>query len=123
MQPHVNPFFFEQESSMGDTVQVSCLVSKGDMPITFSWLFNGKPIPMEMSINIAPFGKKTSVLNIDYVDESHIGNFTCVAANKAGIATYSTELLVKGMTERYNCFMFSFIYISQTYTVLNYVHF
>lgn len=82
---------------MGDTVQVQCLVSKGDMPITFSWLFNGMLIANEMSVNIAPFGKKTSVLSIEYVKESHIGNFTCVVSNKAGVSTSSAELLIKGM--------------------------
>lgn len=81
---------------MGDTVQVSCVVSKGDMPITFSWLFNNKPIEIEASVKVAPFGRKTSVLNIDYVDQSHIGNFTCVATNNAGVASYSAELLIKG---------------------------
>lgn len=67
------------------------------MPITFSWLFNGEPILAEESIKIAPFGKKTSVLSIEYINESHIGNFTCVASNKAGISTYSAELFVKGI--------------------------
>lgn len=85
---------------MGDTVQASCLVSKGDIPVTFSWLFNGKPIPQDMSVNIMPLGKKTSVLNIEYVDLSHIGNFTCVATNRAAVTTYSTELFVKGKVYR-----------------------
>lgn len=95
--PHITPFAFEEEPSTGDTVQVSCLVSKGDMPVTFSWLFNGEQLPEEMSVNIMPLGKKTSVLNIEYADQSHIGNFTCVVTNRAGVTTYTTELFVKGM--------------------------
>lgn len=83
---------------MGDTVQIHCLVSKGDMPIEFSWLFNGEAVSTELSVNIAPFGKKTSVLSIDYVNESHIGNFTCVASNQAGTSKYSAELFVKGIS-------------------------
>lgn len=98
--PHITPFTFEEEPSLGDTVLVHCLVSKGDMPIEFSWLFNEEPVHEDLSVNIAPFGKKTSVLSIDYVNESHIGNFTCVASNRAGIATYSAELLVKGKIAR-----------------------
>lgn len=84
---------------MGDTVQVSCLVSKGDMPVEFSWLFNGVPVSRDKSVNIMALGKKTSVLNIEYVDQSHIGNFTCVATNRAGIAMHSAELFVKGINE------------------------
>lgn len=101
VKPHITPFAFEEEPSMGDTVQVQCLVSKGDVPITFSWLFNGEPIPIEMSINTAPYGKKTSLLSIESVNESHIGNFTCVASNRAGITTNSAELFVKGIIKFY----------------------
>lgn len=104
VSPHITPFSFEEEPSMGDTVQVTCLVSKGDMPVTFSWLFNGAPIPLGTSINITPVGKKTSLLTIENVDQAHIGNFTCVVTNRAGITTQSAELLVKGM----NVYIFFF---------------
>lgn len=81
---------------MGESVQVSCYVNKGDMPVDFSWMFNGDLISTDLSVNVTPFGKKTSVLSIEYVDQSHIGNFTCIASNRAGIATYAAELFVKG---------------------------
>lgn len=64
--------------------------------MNFTWMFNGELLQTEMSVNITPFGKKTSVLSIEYVEQSHIGNFTCVVSNKAGIATHSAELYVKG---------------------------
>lgn len=81
---------------MGESVQVSCYVNKGDMPIIFSWMLNGEPVSEDGLMSIKPFGKKTSVLSIENVDQSHIGNFTCVASNRAGIAKYSAELFVKG---------------------------
>lgn len=96
VQPHITPFTFDEEPSMGESVQVSCYVNKGDMPMDFSWMLNGEPISTAMSVNVTPFGKKTSVLSIEYVDQSHIGNYTCVASNRAGIATYTAELFVKG---------------------------
>lgn len=49
-----------------------------------------------MGMGFSSFGKKTSVLNIDSVDEHHAGNFTCMASNPAGISTYTTKLVVKG---------------------------
>lgn len=67
------------------------------MPVKFSWMFNGTPITNHLSIVVAPYGKKTSLLSIESVDESHIGNYTCIANNRAGAATFSAELLVKGM--------------------------
>lgn len=95
--PHITPFAFDEKPSMGDTVQVQCLAGKGDIPISFSWLFNGEHISSKMAVKISPFGKKTSLLSIENVNESHIGNFTCVAANRAGIVTHTAELFVKGI--------------------------
>lgn len=98
MLPHITPFFFEEEPSRGESVQVGCYVTKGDLPVKFSWDFNDKPIDNQiLSVLIEPHGKKTSLLSIESVDETHIGNYTCIATNKAGIATFSAELLVKGL--------------------------
>lgn len=74
------------------------MVTKGDMPLSFSWNFNGEPITsVHQSIMVAPYGKKSSILSIDSVDQSHIGNYTCIAHNSAGTAYFSAELFVKGM--------------------------
>lgn len=60
-------------------------------------MFGGKPIIQDQNINIAAVGKKVSVLNIDNINEEQAGNYTCIATNKAGIASYSSELVVKGI--------------------------
>ncbi|KAJ8982888.1 hypothetical protein NQ317_004318 [Molorchus minor] len=92
--PKIHPFTFGDEPSfMGETVSVQCTISTGDQPVKFSWMCNGQPISRE--INIASFGKKVSVLNIDSISEEHAGNYTCIAANKAGLTTYTAELTVK----------------------------
>lgn len=95
--PKLLPFSFGDEPSyLGDTTSVQCTVSSGDMPIRFSWLLNGRHIKDMVGINIGSFGKKTSFLGIDALSEEHAGNFTCVAENAAGIASYSANLIVKG---------------------------
>ena len=68
------------------------------MPVTFSWLLNGKPADESLGIGVSSFGKKTSVLSIDSVDEHHAGNYTCLASNRAGVAAYTAKLIVKGTT-------------------------
>lgn len=103
---------------MGESVQVSCYVNKGDMPVSFTWMFNGGPISTEMSVTITSFGKKTSVLSIEYVDQSHIGNYTCVVSNKAGIATHSADLYVKGMDMLKITHFISIINIPHIYLLL-----
>ncbi|XP_030766966.1 Down syndrome cell adhesion molecule-like protein Dscam2 [Sitophilus oryzae] len=94
--PKIHPFSFGDEPSpAGETISVQCTISIGDLPVEFSWMFNGKPINHEDSISIASFGKKVSVLNIDSISELHAGNYTCIAANKAGMASYTAQLVVK----------------------------
>lgn len=48
-------------------------------------------------ITVGTFGKKTSVLTIDSLSEDHAGNYTCIAANRAGTSAYSAELTVMGI--------------------------
>ncbi|CAH0555680.1 unnamed protein product [Brassicogethes aeneus] len=94
--PKIQPIFFGEEVPLsGDTVSVQCVVSIGDMPIKFSWMLNGKPITEQSKINTGSFGKKISFLSIDNVSEEHIGNYTCLASNRAGISSESAELVVK----------------------------
>lgn len=47
-------------------------------------------------VTIGSFGKKISVLAIDSVAEHHAGNYTCLARNRAGTASHTSELIVKG---------------------------
>ncbi|XP_057660494.1 cell adhesion molecule Dscam2 isoform X15 [Diorhabda carinulata] len=94
--PHITPFSFDGEAAnAGDSVQLSCYVNRGDMPLSISWTFNGKIISEVGAVTISPFGTKTSVLNIDNVEGFHAGNYTCTVSNKAGVSSYSAELFVK----------------------------
>lgn len=95
--PKLLPFTFGDEPSyLGESNTVQCSLSTGDMPVKFSWTLNGKPLTDIQGVNIASFGKKTSVISIESVDEHHAGNYSCLAENNAGIASHSSILTVKG---------------------------
>lgn len=97
MLPKILPFAFGDEPSyLGESTTVQCSLSSGDLPVKFSWRLNGRIVNDVSGINIVALGKKTSVLSIDSLDESHAGNFTCTAKNRAGSSSYSSELVVKG---------------------------
>lgn len=87
---------------------MQCGLSSGDLPVSFSWKLNGKPANHIEGINIVNVGKKTTVLTIDSLTESHAGNYTCFAENKAGVASYSAELVVKGIYELISCMLLLF---------------
>lgn len=78
-------------------VLVTCAVSKGDLPLTIEWYFNGKPVKTgDIGINLVN-NKRSSQLNIDSVTHQNQGNYTCVVKNEAGSLNYSAELYVNGI--------------------------
>lgn len=93
------PFLFGEDSfNTGDSTGVSCMIIKGDLPISIKWTLNGQPlINGENGVTIAKLSAKSSVLNIGSVEKEHRGIFRCHAENMAGIAEYSSELHVNGI--------------------------
>lgn len=99
--PKVAPFDFgEEPSNFGDSASVQCLVTSGDLPIDFKWLFNGKPVGEIAGITTAKMGKRNSVLTIDSVTDRHYGKFTCLATNSATTANFTAELIVNGIQKK-----------------------
>lgn len=95
--PKLLPIDFESEIIMeGDFAQSSCVLRKGDKPITMSWLFNGYPLSSNDDIQITKMGSRSSILTIDSVKGSNQGNYTCVASNQAGSMAVHASLIVEG---------------------------
>lgn len=80
-------------------MSISCIVTKGDIPIDISWSFNGRRIVTNDGVLITKSGHKVSMLTIESVHSRHVGTYTCHAANQAGSVEYSSELLVMGITK------------------------
>ncbi|XP_049823740.1 Down syndrome cell adhesion molecule-like protein Dscam2 [Aethina tumida] len=94
--PHITPFEFEGEVNTGDSVQLNCYVSKGDLPLNITWMLNGKPIETSWGISMIPIGTKTNLLTINSVQPEHAGVYNCVASNKGGTSTQQAELFING---------------------------
>ncbi|KAL7736494.1 hypothetical protein ACLKA6_019693 [Drosophila palustris] len=93
--PKITPFSFgEEPANVEDSVSVTCLISTGDLPIDIEWLFNHYGISSYSGIMVMKGGKRNSVLSIDNVHASHVGNYTCRARNQAAAVNYTTELIV-----------------------------
>ncbi|XP_050305188.1 cell adhesion molecule Dscam2 isoform X12 [Anthonomus grandis grandis] len=94
--PRIHPFSFGDEPSFeGDSVSVQCNMATGDTPVTFDWMLNGNPVKKFKAINVGSFGAKISLLSIDGIQRELIGNYTCIATNRAGTSSYTAELTVK----------------------------
>jgi Immunoglobulin domain len=95
--PQIMPFSFGDESiNAGDLISVQCAVTKGDTPISMSWLFNGTEMLSTEDILISKNSKKVSALTIESVRASHMGEYTCIAKNAAGASNFSTKLHING---------------------------
>lgn len=95
--PQVAPFDFGEDTyNAGDTVSLTCTVTKGDMPIEILWLFNESPLNSGSGVILSRSGRKISMLSIDSIEATHRGNYTCVAKNVAGEASHSALLHVNG---------------------------
>ena len=101
--PEIIPFSFGKESvNQGDFAQLTCVVTRGDKPLTITWSLKGDIVSSDPSLTTTMLGSQASMLVITSVDYHHSGVYTCRAENIAGISTYSAELKVNGkMTERH----------------------
>lgn len=75
---------------------VICTVNKGDFPLEISWFLNNASASTIQGLTTLRTNKRISQLSIDSVQAEHSGEFTCVAKNPAGMATYSAILHVNG---------------------------
>ena len=82
----------------GEIAQLQCIVATGDTPLQITWSFHGvdSSTRNQAGVNVMKVGSKTSLLTIESVTSEHSGNYTCTAQNAAGIANYTTELIVNG---------------------------
>lgn len=104
MLPHINPFAFEEEANSGDSVQLTCHVSKGDLPLTIKWLHNNKQMYSHLGVMSNKIGDRISLLTIAHVKDQNSGEYKCRAENAAGSTNYTTTLFVNGAYKYVDCF-------------------
>nr|XP_037877488.1 limbic system-associated membrane protein-like [Bombyx mori] len=79
----------------GQIVQIHCNLKSGDSPVYYSWLKDGKKIPVNLKI-VERSLEVFSVLIIKNVSLEHCGAYTCVAANHVAKVNKTVNLYIKG---------------------------
>lgn len=90
--------FGDEPYQEGESVDIQCSVSTGDIPINITWWFEGKLLTSTDDVTIANIGRRASALSIDQVSWKHVGKYTCIGKNRAGLASHSSVLLVNGLS-------------------------
>lgn len=91
MAPKMTPFQQMDPSGLklGERLTLTCSVTKGDLPLSFSWTVDGRPISVASSagpiktVQIDPY---TNLLSVDSLQPSHSGNYSCNVHNLAETA-------------------------------------
>lgn len=96
--PQIMPFEFGEDPVNDlEMVLVTCAVSKGDLPLTIKWYFNGNEILTgENGVNLANT-KRSSQLTIESVGHRNQGNYSCLVKNEAGTVNHTSRLFVNGI--------------------------
>jgi Immunoglobulin domain len=99
----------------GDAVSVQCFVSGGDLPVGIRWKWNNQTIGDSdklKDILIEKRGGRVSTLFIEAVTARHIGVYTCVAENRAGVSEQTSDLKVNGLSMTFCLKYFKIIVLS-----------
>lgn len=80
---------------MDDFYQLPCMILQGDSPFRIQWVFNNETLMQTETVKIE-FAKRSSTLTFEAVNGDHVGNYTCLATNRAGTTMSTFELIVKG---------------------------
>lgn len=103
--------------NVGDRVSVQCVVGTGDLPLTFHWEKDNKPINIgsmkddktprksalgheESSINIRQNDEFSSALSINSLQPNQGGTYKCIVENDAAKEAYSALLRVNGKIKK-----------------------
>lgn len=76
---------------------VTCTVTKGDFPIRMYWMLNGQSLNDFNDIVTSNTNKRVSQVTIESAKAHHLGEYTCIAENSAGIAQHSAYLNINGI--------------------------
>ncbi|GFT91507.1 titin [Nephila pilipes] len=92
--PEIQPFQFPQYIQIGYKTSVICTVMKGGSPLSFIWYKNGRILKESPNINVES-NEKFSTLHLDPIEDTSIGNYTCVVSNPFGKDNHTAFLSVK----------------------------
>lgn len=99
--PKLGPFVSDRTLHLGERATLTCSVIKGDLPLTISWLKDGKPVDPKHRLSINQVDQFNSILLIESLSPEHNGNYSCQARNPAAGVFQTQRLVVNGNAPKY----------------------
>lgn len=91
-------FFQDQQVEAGVNVGITCMLAKGDPPVSFRWTKDNEPLPMWIGAKVVN-QEFSSLLSIYGTQQSHSGMYSCIASNDVASSVHSTRLDVNGISD------------------------
>lgn len=97
MSPILLPFSFGEEPIyVGQSAQLTCFVTDGDLPLEITWSFNGTEDLSFFGVMTGKAGRRAKLLIIESVAPKHQGYYTCSVRNPARTVSYTANLKIHG---------------------------
>ena len=84
----------------GSAVQLACIISSGDLGISFSW-----SDPAGAAVSPSPINDTSSVISITPMMSSQYGTYTCMASNRFGNGN-DTVIITEAGTKECHCIVY-----------------
>ncbi|KAK2583617.1 hypothetical protein KPH14_009555 [Odynerus spinipes] len=92
--PKISPFTADRDLHLGERTTLTCSVTRGDLPLTISWLKDGRSMGPSERVTVTNVDQYNSILMIESLSPDHNGNYSCVARNLAAEVSHTQRLVV-----------------------------
>ncbi|OAD56368.1 Down syndrome cell adhesion molecule-like protein Dscam2 [Eufriesea mexicana] len=92
--PKISPFTADRDLHLGERTTLTCSVTRGDLPLSISWLKDGRPMGPSERVSVTNMDQYNSILMIESLSPDHNGNYSCVARNLAAEVSHTQRLVV-----------------------------
>lgn len=94
--PKISPFTADRDLHLGERTTLTCSVTRGDLPLSISWLKDGRAMGPSERVSVTNMDQYNSILMIEHLSPDHNGNYSCVARNLAAEVSHTQRLVVHG---------------------------
>ncbi|XP_033322593.1 Down syndrome cell adhesion molecule 2 isoform X5 [Megalopta genalis] len=92
--PKISPFTADRDLHLGERTTLTCSVTRGDLPLSISWLKDGRSMGPSERVSVTNVDQYNSILMIERLSPDHNGNYSCVARNLAAEVSHTQRLVV-----------------------------
>jgi len=94
--PKISPFTADRDLHLGERTTLTCSVTRGDLPLSITWLKDGRSMGPSERVTVTNMDQYNSILMIESLSPDHNGNYSCVARNVAAEVSHTQRLVVHG---------------------------